>query len=73
MSLGGELERFGVGSGLLGFGVYWGYNNGKYNGNYYRILGCYWGNIGIMENKMETMLGFKSSVFQDSLILGLKG
>ena len=38
-------------------------DNGKENGNYrdYRdyvgyILGLYWGNIGIMEKKMETTI-----------------
>ena len=42
-------------------GLYW--DNGKENGNYrdYRvyigvILGIYWGNIGRMENKMETTI-----------------
>ena len=26
------------------------------NGNYYSMLGLYWGNIGIMEKKMETII-----------------
>ena len=34
-------------------GVVYG-NNGKENGNYCRILGLYWGYMGIMEKKMET-------------------
>ena len=33
-------------------GWYW--DNGKENGNYYSILGLYWGYTGIMERNMET-------------------
>ena len=35
-------------SGLYG-------DNGKEHGNYYNMLGLYWGNIGIMENTTETI------------------
>ena len=44
----------------LGYEGYWGYigicwDHGKENGNYY-IIGIYTGYIGIMENKMETII-----------------
>ena len=68
--IGSRITCQGLGGGL-GFTLqaihFW--DNGKENGNYrdYRdyvgyILGLYWGNIGIMEKKMETTiqgLGFR--------------
>ena len=48
---------------LLNRGIIYGLyrDNGKENGNYFNGLyrdyrGLYWGNIGIMEQKMETSL-----------------
>ena len=35
-------------------GLHW--DNGKESGNYYSMLGLYWGYIEIMEKKIETTI-----------------
>ena len=39
------------------------WDNGKEDGNYYSILGLYWGYIGIMEKKMETTIALDPNAF----------